>query len=107
MHTTVICEALQRRRLLRFHYKEYSTPTVVEPYVYGENKARHVVLSAWLVSGETHDSRPPFWRMYLADEMRSVEILPDEFAHDRPGYKRSDSRFELVRCRVSPPRPFG
>ena len=104
MHATTICEALQRRRLLRFHYKDHIGVTVVEPYVYGENKARNFVLSAWLISGETHDPTPPLWRLYRDDEMRLVEILADEFREDRPGYKPNDSRFQFVRCRVAPPR---
>jgi hypothetical protein len=60
MHGTQICDALQRRRLLRFRYKDHLGPTVVEPYVYGENKSGNLVLSAWLVSGETHDLTPPY-----------------------------------------------
>src|SRR4051812_41472983 len=104
MHGTQICDALQRRRLLRFRYKDHAGPTVVEPYAYGESKAGNLVLSAWLVSGETHDLTPPLWRLYRDDEMRMVEVLPDDFQANRPGYKPNDSRFQFIRCRIADPR---
>lgn len=100
MHDSIICDALRRRRHLRFYYKDHLSPTVVEPYTYGDNKAGHPVLSAWLVSGETHDVTPPFWRLYRVDEMQVVEALESSFAQNRPGYKPQDSRFALIRCRV-------
>jgi hypothetical protein len=87
---------------LRFYYKDHVTPTVVEPYTYGENKAGNLVLSAWLISGETHDPNPPFWRLYREDEIRRVDVLETTFERDRPGYKPADSRFRLIRCRVAP-----
>lgn len=105
MHATLICNALEHRRLLRFHYKDHPTPIVVEPYTYGENSAGHMVLSAWLVSGETHDARPPLWRLYLDEEMRKVEVLEKEFRSNRPGYQPADSRFRVVHCRAATPKP--
>lgn len=104
MHSTKICDALQRRSHLRFYYKGHTTPTVVEPYTYGENSAGNLALSAWLISGETHDPIPPLWRVYLDEEMRSVEVLESTFPQNRPGYNPNDSRFRFVRCRVGPAR---
>lgn len=100
MHAPIICDALRRRRHLRFWYKNHPTATVVEPYTYGENSAGHNALSAWLVSGETHDVQPPLWRFYLESEMTRVEVLPDVFAANRTGYNPNDSRFKVIRCRV-------
>jgi hypothetical protein len=103
MHGTQICDALQRRRLIRFRYKDHLGPTVVEPYVYGENKAGNLVLAAWLVSGETKDVTPPLWRLYRDDEMHMVEVLPEVFRTNRADYKPNDSRFEFIRCRLADP----
>src|SRR3982750_3049130 len=103
MHSSQICDALQRRRQLRFYYKDHLTPTVVEPYTYGESTAGNLAVSAWLISGETHDSTPPLWRLYKEDEMRRVEVLEITFERDRPGYKPNDSRFRSVRCRAARP----
>jgi hypothetical protein len=103
MYRSQICDALNRRRLLRFLYKDHPTHTTVEPYTYGKNKAGHFTLSAWLVSGETHDPKPPLWRLYREDEMHAVEVLKDEFAKDRPGYKPSDSRFAVILCKLASP----
>ena len=103
MHSAFICDALNRRRLLRFRYKDHSSATTVEPYTYGENKTGNLVLSAWLVSGETHDTKPPFWRLYHENEMHNVEVMIDTFSHDRVGYNPNDSRFQVIKCRVTAP----
>lgn len=100
MKAALICEALRRRCLLRFRYKDHSTLTVVEPYTYGETSAGNNALSAWLVSGETKDATPPLWRIYRESEMKHIEILEDTFAENRAGYNPWDSRFRLIRCRV-------
>ena len=105
MHGNLICDAIQRRRLLRFHYKDHSTATTVEPYVYGVNTAGHAVLSAWLVAGATHDTGPERWRLYLDNQMRLVEVLADEFHSTRPDYKVDDERFRLIRCQIEPSVP--
>jgi hypothetical protein len=105
MHEAAICEALAHRRLLRFRYKARATNNVVEPYLYGENSAGHLVVSAWLVSGDTHDAQPPFWRQYFVNEMQWVEALPEQFAANRPGYNPNDPHFRQVRCRLAEPQP--
>lgn len=104
MYSNRICDALRSRRLVRFWYKDHLSPTTVEPYTYGENKGGRNALSAWLVAGETRDTSPPLWRMYLESEMRRVEVLTDEFLTNRPGYKPDDQRFQFIRCRVAQPR---
>ena len=103
MFEVVIGEALRHRRLLRFWYKDHQTPTTVEPYTFGQNEAGHDALSAWLVSGETKDTTPPLWRLYLLSEMHRVEMLKDEFRQNRQGYNPNDRRFRVIRCRVGPP----
>ena len=103
LYATQICDALHRRRLLRFWYKDHATPTIVEPYVFGENSAGHIALSAWRISGETHDPIPPFWRHYLESEMRDVTVLAEEFSINRDGYQPNDRRFRVILCRVTPP----
>lgn len=105
MYETKICDALRARRLLRFWYKDHATPTVVEPYTFGEFPNRHGMLSAWLVSGETKDPVPPLWRLYREDEIDRLEILPESFANNRDGYNPNDSRFQFIRCRLASPRP--
>jgi hypothetical protein len=102
MHSSLICDALNQRRLLRFRYKDHTTTTTVEPYTYGENKAGNTVLSAWLVAGETHDNKPPFWRLYRESEMHNVEVLSEAFSQNRVGYNPNDSGFQVIRCRVAP-----
>jgi hypothetical protein len=104
MHASKIIEALRERRLLRFRYKDHLTSTTVEPYTFGDFPNGHSMQSAWLISGETNDPRPPLWRLYLVDEMNRVEVLADQFEQNRPDYNPNDSRFHLIRGGVSTPR---
>lgn len=103
MHGTKICDALRGRHLLRFRYRDHLTATVVEPYTYGINKKGHQVLSAWLITGETHDVHPPFWRLYLETDMSQVEVLDDRFENNRRGYNPNAKEFEHIQCRIAPP----
>ena len=103
MHGLQICAALEQRRQLRFFYRDHLTPTVVEPYTYGENHSGNLVLSAWLISGETRDPGPPLWRLYLDEEIRRLELLDVRFDRDRRGYNAHDPRFRRIRCRVANP----
>jgi hypothetical protein len=103
MYSMQIRDALERRHLLRFSYRDRAASSVVEPYIYGESKPGNFVLSAWLISGATHDAGPNRWRLYLDKEMRSVEVLPDHFPSNRPRYKPTDPRFRMIICPVAKP----
>lgn len=103
MHGQIICDAISRRRLLSFRYKDHVTPTVVEPYLYGINQADHHALRAWLREGATHSVNGPRWRMYLPEEMRDIQVLDERFDTNRPGYHAIDNGFAHILCRVSPP----
>lgn len=100
MHSAAICDAIARKRLLRFRYHEHLDPTTVEPHLFGLNEGGSDALCAWLVHGFTHTDRPPFWRMYLEERMADVEVLEEGFDRPRVGYNPNDRRFTEIRCRL-------
>jgi len=104
MHDQLICEAIKQHRQLRFRYKDYYSTTVVEPYVFGVNDAEHRALRAWLIAGATHSDTRSRWRMYLASEMKDVQILDDVFEASRPGFTSFDHGFRRILCKVSAER---
>lgn len=97
----IICDALESRQLLQFQHKDRSIPTVIEPYIYGVNSAGHLAVSGWLVSGQTSEEGPPFWRMYLAADMRDVALAERHFGANRPGFNPNDPHFREIVCRVA------
>lgn len=101
----VICQAIRTRRLLMFGYG--NTVRVVEPHLYGVNTAGHEALSAWLRPGLSRADPDGGWRMYLADEVRGVQALPEIFGSAREGYNPDDPHFTRVYCRIegSPGEP--
>lgn len=94
----VICEAIRARRLLIFGYG--NAVRVVEPHLYGVNTAGHEALSAWLRAGLSRADPDGGWRMYLTDEVRGVQALPEIFGAPREGYNPDDPHFTRVYCRI-------
>ena len=97
----VICQAIRNRRLLIFGYG--NTVRVVEPHLYGVNTAGHEALSAWLRPGLSRADPDGGWRMYLADEVRAMQALPEIFGAPRQGYNPDDPHFTQVYCRIEGP----
>src|SRR5881397_3522486 len=91
----IICEAISKRCLLRFQYDGYVR--IVEPHLLGYDTAEHDILCAYLVRGFTK-SQPPYWRTYLAGEMKLIEILDERFPGPRKGYNPNDKRIQRVYC---------
>lgn len=96
----LICEAIAERRLLMFGYGD--AVRVVEPHLYGVNTAGHEALSAWVRAGYSRTDPGGGWRMYLTDELRNLQALPEIFTGSRPGYNPDDSHFLEVFCRLEP-----
>jgi predicted DNA-binding transcriptional regulator YafY len=101
MVETVICQAIQSRHLVQFHYSgNYATgDRIVEPHMVAYNRADNLALSAWYLSGYSESGEGPGWREYLIDEISNVIVLPGVFVGVRPGYKPDGGKtFHNVQC---------
>ncbi len=96
---SLICQAIRSRRLLMFGYG--NAVRVVEPHLYGVNSAGHEALSAWLRPGLSRADPDGGWRMYLADDLRSMQALPEIFIGPREGYNPNDPHFTEVYCQLA------
>ncbi|HEU4586341.1 MAG TPA: hypothetical protein VFR95_11355 [Gemmatimonadaceae bacterium] len=94
----LICQAIRSRRLLIFGYG--NAVRVVEPHLYGVNTAGHEALSAWLRPGLSRADPEGGWRMYLAEDLRRMQALPEIFRGPREGYNPNDPHFTEVFCRL-------
>ncbi len=93
-----ICHAIAERTLLMFSYR--GAMRVAEPHLYGRNTAGHDALSAWMRPGWSRTDPEGGWRMFLADELEALSLLPERFERARPDYNPGDPHFEAVYCQV-------
>jgi hypothetical protein len=94
----LICDAIASRRLLMFAYGD--VVRVVEPHLFGVNSAGHESLSAWLRAGHSRADPEGWWRTYLLDGMRDVQLLDETFTGPREGYNPDDERMARIVCRL-------
>ena len=95
----LICEAIAARKLLMFAYGD--VVRVVEPHLFGVNGAGHEALTAWLRAGLSRSDPDGWWRTYLLDGMRDVQLLDETFAGPREGYNPGDERMARIVCRLA------
>lgn len=94
----LICEAIAKKRLLQFRYRDLVR--VVEPHLLGRDTADNDALSAYLVRGYTKTSRKPYWRLYLLSDMHVVSLLDECFPGPRKGYNPRDKHMTKIYCRL-------
>lgn len=94
----IICEAIEKKRLLQFSYEDLTR--IVEPHLFGRKTSGNDVLSGYLVGGYTESDHAPYWRNYIVDEMEFVVMLDETFSGAREGYNPDDSSMQVVYCRL-------
>lgn len=101
----LIARAIEERRLLMFAYGDRMR--IVEPHIYGMNTAGHEALSAWMRAGLSRSDPAGGWRMFRADDLREVQLLPETFEGPREGYNPDDRSFVRVFRRLGGPPDAG
>lgn len=92
-----ICDAIHRRRRVRFWYR--GGIRMVEPYAYGAADGGHPVLRAYQVSGHSH-SRQIGWKLFRVDEIREFAVLDETFDAPKDGYMRNDPTMTKIYCEL-------
>jgi hypothetical protein len=94
----IICEAIEKRRLLQFSYDDLTR--IVEPHLFGRKTSGNDVLSGWLVEGYTESDSRPYWRNYSIEKMDFIIMLEETFTGTREGYNPDDRTMEEIYCRL-------
>jgi hypothetical protein len=89
----LICEAISDRRRLGFTYNK--KPRIVEPQLYGIGKKGSEQLRAYQVN-----EKPELEKLFDVRKIESLELLPFRFEKPGPNYKKDDSAFRTVICRL-------
>ena len=95
---SIICEAIEKRRLLQFSYEDLTR--IVEPHLLGRKTSGNDVLSAWLVEGYTESDSDPYWRNYAVEKMDFITMLDETFTGTREGYNAQDKTMEEIYCHL-------
>ena len=88
MYNSVVCQAINERRLLRVDYTV--GVRTVEPHAYGRSSEGNNLLRAFQVEGP-HETPGHDWDLFREDRVQSVEMLSETFPGPRPDYVRDDS----------------
>jgi len=92
-----VCDAIHRRRRVRFSYR--GGVRTVEPYAYGVGDGGHPLLRAYQVSGYS-ESRERGWKLFHVDEIEGFTVLDEAFAEPRAGYMRNDPTMTKIYCEL-------
>jgi hypothetical protein len=96
----LICEAILRKRLLQFSYRNHTR--IVEPHILGRETTANEILSAYLVGGYSESRKEPYWRSYFLSDLTHLEMLDQTFSAPREGYNPNDPKMVKVYCRLEP-----
>jgi len=92
---STICEAIRKRRLLQFHYKDEPKPRRVEPYLYGIGRRGKAQLLCWQLEGPSRTGAATGWKRFGAVNISHAEAMREVFK-PRPDFQSSDPLFSSI-----------
>ena len=96
---TVICEAIQERKILRFDYK--GLERVVEPYAFGKDNKGNYKLRAYQIDGFSESGKPVGWKLFNVENISNIKILDENFEEIREEYNPyGDKHIPNIICKV-------
>jgi hypothetical protein len=99
MYSPAICQAIDSRRLIRFHYND-QTERTIEPHAYGVNRGQREVLLAYQVAGASRSGEPTGLRLFVVVEMSQLTLLEETFSEPRDGYARDNKIMHQIFCQL-------
>lgn len=97
MEDREICDAIHKRRRIRFWYR--GGVRIVEPYAYGAADGGHPILRGYQVSGYSR-SREHGWKLFHVDEVKEFTTLDEAFESPQDGYMRNDPAMTKIYCEL-------
>jgi hypothetical protein len=103
---TQLSPAITNKHLIKFWYEDHTTDFIgwrlMEPHLIGQTKFKHA--NIWLVGWflptpqQVIEGREAKWGNYILDDVKQLQILPEQFKLTRPLYNRNDSRMIKIFC---------
>lgn len=92
-----LCDAIKRKKQVNILYKGQIRK--INPHLLGINTKGNESLRAFQVGGYSESGNVPSWRLYLINEIESVQILDTGF-ETNPMYNRDDKGMVKIICRI-------
>ena len=92
-----ICDAIHKRRRVRFWYR--GDVRTVEPLAFGVGDGGHPILRAYQVSGFRSPGEHG-WEAFHVEEIKEFAILDESFENVRTGYMRNDPGMTKLYCEI-------
>ena len=96
--SSLVCQAIRERRVLRFHYDGGTRD--VEPHCHGSGKEDQELLIGYQVSGFSRSGERFGWKTFRMDEVRALTVKDESFPGPRPGYNPADVKISAIHCHL-------
>ena len=94
-----ICEAIQKRKIIKFDYKGFER--IVEPYAFGIDKNGNYKLRAYQIDGFSESGKTEGWKLFSVENITNISLLDETFEATREGYNPyGDRQIPNIICKV-------
>ena len=93
----LICEAISKRKSIRFRYKDDPSERIAEPFCCGKSFKGTYILRCFQIRGPS-DSHKLGWKLVDLADMSELEITDKDYSGIRPGYNPRNKDIKEVFC---------
>jgi len=98
---STLTQAIQAKTIVRIRYKDEIGERLIEPFCYGRGGSDKELLRAWEISGfSNHPDDVPNWRLFIVENISSMELTDKNFTGIRPFYTPNDSAMSEVYAHI-------
>jgi len=94
---SLICDAIARRKVIRFFYG--GGFRVAEPFCYGIGTSGNELLRVFQIDGHSRSGVSHDWKLFDVDKITAISITEQIFSGSRPGYNPTDPEMTKIYCR--------
>ena len=94
---TLICQAIEQRRLLELRYHGHTR--VVAPHVYGVDTTGDELLSCYQAWGGSAGGAASGWKSLNVSEISNMALTTRKFS-PRPEYRHGDRALKEIYCEI-------
>ncbi|MDK2789621.1 MAG: hypothetical protein PWP15_128 [Methanothermococcus sp.] len=95
-----IITAINEKRKLKIIYNGGDARTI-EPHCYGNDTYDQKKLRAYQIKGDSNSGEASGWKLFIVENISSVNLLDERFEKPRPGYNpQGDTQIPHIICKI-------
>lgn len=99
MHSLLLTAIKQKKIISAFFYGEGGF-RLLEPFCFGTTAGGIEALRAFQTGGYSNTFTAYGWKLFRVDSMTSINLTPDNFSPNRPGYTPNDPIIKTIICQI-------